>query len=291
MASIDNSAALEKIFKERFLHFHNVDIPVASRDDTLNNLIIDAKKLVENYKEQLENNVNFDVSNTMILNTDTHKKEYQDAARHIVKSASPSEMLILLEKLQQNVPFAIVDPKRRILVGGTTPSYSMNELYQFIGDNFNTSANVSRNTDQDPFYTPMNYPNPGDLSTDSVLQKLIAESPYQKFLRLYDQYKTSKTNPEVYANRIRQIYNILNDPNHVANPWYLTKYVKGQERPMESYVNDEFMATLSKFSQKNTSKSKPTFETVTVNMPPKVELDITTDSTSQRSHKRVNDKK
>jgi hypothetical protein len=265
----ETTDALDKIFRDRFSYFLNADKPIST-----DKMVNDAEKIINDYKSKLDDSVDYNTKSTMILSDDDEKKEYQDAARHIVKSASPSEMLILLEKLQQNVPFGIVDPKRRILVGGSKPNYSMNELYKFIGDNFNNSSNLSRNLGEDPFYTPMNYPDPTDLSTDSVLQKLIAESPYQKFLRLYDQYKTSKTNPEVYANRIRQIYNILTDPNHVANPWYLTKYVKGQERPMESYVNDEFMATLSKFSQKNTNKSKPTFETVTINMPPKVELDI-----------------
>lgn len=270
--SKETLANLETIFKDKFGYFLNADIPIITEKA----LATDAEKIIKKYKEQLDL-VDYDPSKgTMIMTTDEEKKEYQDAARHVVKSASPSEMLILLEGLQQKVPFGIVDPKRRILVGGAKPNYSMNELYKFIGDNFNNSSNLSRNIGEDPFYTPMNYPEPTDLSTDSVLQKLIAESPYQKFLRLYDQYKTSKSNPEVYANRIRQIYTILTDPNHVANPWYLTKYVKGQERPMESYVNDEFMATLSKFSQKHTNKSKPTFETVTINMPPKVELEINT---------------
>lgn len=266
--------ALDKLFKEHLTHFVNADKPTAANTK----MIMEANKVVDDYKNNLQNGfskIPYDEANTMVLTDDKQKEEYQKAARHIVKSASPSEMLILLEKLQQNVPFAIVDPKRRMLVGGAKPNYSMNELYQFIGDHFNSSANVSRNLGEDPFYAPMNYPNKNDLSTDSVLQKLIAESPYQKFLRLYDQYKTAKTNPEVYANRIRQIYKILTDPNHVANPWYLTKYVDGQERPMESYKNDEFMATLSKFSQKYANKSKPSFETITVKMPPKVELEIT----------------
>jgi hypothetical protein len=73
-----------------------------------------------------------------------------------------------------------------------------------------------------------------------------------------------KDAPEIYADRIKHIYKILSDPSHVSNPWYATKFIPGQARPMEEYMNQEFNATLRKFAEKYASDPKPIVKKATL---------------------------
>lgn len=200
--------------------------------------------------------------------SDEIKKHFQKSLRKYVETLSPGEQLITLQDMQNKFgnKFVLADPLRRpFMMGGgkDKPEYGFNDLYYFLSDHFENEMNLSKTSDN-PFYTPILYPN--DASTDQVLQMLIAESPFQKFMRMYDQYKNGKTAPEIYKDRLKNVYKVLTDPTHVSNPWYMTKYIDGQERPMESYRNDEFMATLSKFSRENASVPKPIVKKVQVNM-------------------------
>jgi hypothetical protein len=175
----------------------------------------------------------------------------------------------MLQELQNQMPmhnsFVLVDPYRRPFAGSGQPQYGPQDLYYFISDHFAREMNKAKNQGQDPFYQPILYPS--DASIDTVLQQLIIESPYNKFLRLYDQYKNSKDTPEIYADRLREIYKILTNPDHVSNPWYMTKFIENQERPMEKYRNNEFVATLSKFSEEHASVPKPKIKKITVAEP------------------------
>lgn len=149
------------------------------------------------------------------------------------------------------------------IVGGGSPiKYNFNDLYTFLSDHFENELN-SKKKASSPFYQPFHYP-VQDLSIDTVLAALIAESPYQKFLRLYDQYKNKKSKPEVYVDQLKSIYKRLTDPSNVSNPWYLTKFLEGQDRPMETYRNEEFMSTLNKFSGRYASEPQVTIKKVQV---------------------------
>jgi hypothetical protein len=201
-----------------------------------------------------------------LLQSDTlDKKALQEAARHHVLAASPAQQLLVLQGLQNSMPpekaFVLADPLRRFYSGGGAPNYGPQDLYYFISDHFAKEMKTAKNTGQDPFYQPIAYPD--DASIDTVLQQLIVESPYQKFLRLYDQYKNMKDAPQMHADRLKQIYRILTDPTHVSNPWYMTKFINGQERPMDTYRNKEFTATLSQFANEYASTPKPKITKIT----------------------------
>lgn len=200
-----------------------------------------------------------------VMNDDHERKKFQESARKYIQSLSPSHQILELQNLQRKVPFVLADPGRRLFRGGGDPKYGPQDMYYFLSDHFAREMNHSKNFGEDPFYKPMIYPD--DASMDQVLHHLLQETPFTKFMRLYDQYKHNRTNPEVYAKRIKQIYKTLMDKNHVANPFYLTKFVTDQERPMEQYRNQEFMSTLSRFTDKYASVPKPTIRKVKINVP------------------------
>lgn len=180
------------------------------------------------------------------------RKQIQLYARKHIQSQSPKYMLKELQRLQDKLDFALVDPLVRPYRTKDPPKYTPLDLYQFLSDHLHDDVNHFRRAGDSPFYQPMVYPK--DASMDQVLASLISESPYQKFIRLYNQYKYAKSAPEVYKERLQYIYDVLTNKNNKANPYYLTRFVKGQERPMEEYRNEEFLATLNEFSKKKTQK-------------------------------------
>jgi len=206
-----------------------------------------------------------------VMENSNEMQKFQKAVHTYITSLTPSQQMLELPRIQQKTPFVLADPYRRMIGGAdSVPKYTPQDMYYFLSDNFVKQSSNARNTGQDPFYQPILYPD--DASVDQVLHHLIRESPYSKTMRLYDQYKNNRSNPDVYKQRIKNIYKILTDKSYVANPWYMTKFVAGQERPMETYRNNEFMNTLSQFTQKYASKPKVSIEKVTINAAP-IEVD------------------
>ncbi len=257
---------LNGVFKSKFKNFMNFDA-----DGTLKSL-----KFTGGFVEFPDARNGKSSNDKLLLNPSgdgDEKKDLQIAARNHILAASPSQQLFMLQELQNQMPatssFVLVDPYRRPYAGSGNPQYGPHDLYYFISDHFAREMNKAKNQGQDPFYQPILYPS--DASIDTVLQQLIIESPYNKFLRLYDQYKKAKSAPEIHADRLREIYKTLTDPNHVSNPWYMTKFIEDQQRPMETYRNKEFVATLSKFADAHASIAKPKITKVTVQQSPEQE--------------------
>jgi len=215
------------------------------------------------------------------------KKNLQRGLRQHIATLSPASQLLMLQDMQNTLgsSLVLIDPHSRQLdvslsntfygggsehhdlLGGNVKDgklqYSFNDLYYFLSDHFANELNNTKKSPNNPFFAPFYYPT-SDVSVDQVLAALIHESSYQKFLRLYDAYKHAKTAPEMYAEKIKHVYKVLTDKNNVVNPWYLTKYIEGQERPMEQYRNAEFMATLNKFTATHASEPKITIKKVKV---------------------------
>jgi len=177
--------------------------------------------------------------------------------RHISK-LPPQYQLPELNRIQKKAPFSLLDPKGKKQLSAKSTKYGYADLYNFLGFPYSKGIVRSSMQGQNPFYHPLKMPVP-DVYGNNVLSHIKRFGPSQKLMEAKDIYKElmSKSggaplylvNPKIldegYDTKIKRMAQLTFDvANRVYSPVTLSHFVKGQERPMKQYLDQNFNTML-----------------------------------------------
>lgn len=185
--------------------------------------------------------------------------QFQMAVKKYLRNAPAQQQLLLLNKIQKNTPFLIMDPRRRFTQGFTYGPADLlrficepvqsGEVYRFIKNSPDGSKNF-----ENPFYNPIRYPLP-DVMGNRILTNLM-KGTREFYLRKLDDLRRllhlivhkKATKPQKMAG-VSKAFKVLQEIYEKRNnPVYLSQFVKGQERPMFEYRKTHFIELLEQLS-------------------------------------------
>lgn len=190
---------------------------------------------------------------------DKKRLAFQKQIRQFLKTREPSQQLVLLNKIQRDTPFLIADPSRKLM---PRLKYGYADLLRFLCEPVKSGrvARFSKTGDpsKNPFYQPIRYYPIPDEEGNELLERIHSSSyKYQKeklkeLEYLYKEIKSKGISKEKKMNKLNMIIIVMKELYDIQkDPVSLSKLIKGQERPMESYRNAHFIELLR---QLNTRK-------------------------------------
>lgn len=175
---------------------------------------------------------------------------------------------VYINKLQERVPFVILDPHLRALKSGERISYGIGDVMRFVGmPKIINRINKLPET-ENPFNARINYNVPDfelNMFMDTLYDIHNINNKIQHLKQLYaytkQAYKTYKKKrntsrdnaQEIQKYYLQYILNLIELLKKVSeihyqqmSPVTWSKHVEGQERPMETYIkeNIDLIATL-----------------------------------------------
>jgi hypothetical protein len=187
-----------------------------------------------------------------------YDKQFQLDVQSYIKSISPKSALVELNTLQSLVPFMIADPNCRRL--SSPVKYGYADLLRFMGWNYDESyVSMLPTVDGEinPLYAKIEYLFP-DTYGNMVLSgmhndrdsKIILYQLYSKLNKINADYAK---NPKKYANkRSKEYAEIITALERIVlrkyDPTYISRNIKGQERPMHQHKMNSFVKDLMLFN-------------------------------------------
>lgn len=242
--------------------------------------VMNAKVLIEEQYNEISSNIpkkedeDTRVLSEMIPMFDGNKPDdrakFQHAVKHYLRNIPASKQVLLLNKIQKNTPFLIMDPRRKYqsgfqygpadLLRFICEPVQSGEVYRFIKNSAGTRTIKNEDNTitikqlENPFYNPIRYPLP-DVMGNRILNQLMMgtrEFYMQKLedlgrlLHLIKHKKATKTQKMAGTSQAFKILQEIYEKRN--NPVYLSQFVKGQERPMHEYRKTNFIQLLEQLS-------------------------------------------
>lgn len=194
-----------------------------------------------------------------IAESDRNRAKFQAVVRQFLRSQKPSMQLVMLNKVQKHTPFMLMNPDRKFDRGF---SYGYADLLRFLCDpvksgevyKFIKADPIGKRSDgtfvNNPFYNPIRYDVPDERGNYLLEQLYQGSREYykKKFAELEFLKKElldKKLSQEKKKEKLHSMMVILKEiQDKRFDPIHLSKTIKGQERPMETYRKDHFFELL-----------------------------------------------
>lgn len=203
---------------------------------------------------------------------------FQKALKFAMKNINdPPQQLSMLNRIQKTVPFLVLDPHRKKT---KSVKYGYADLLRFMCDPVKDGSvlkhiqnnpigkrtrikKVSGKENEfqaitedvnNPFYQPIRYPIPDEAANLRLKQLQVGSREFyakkMKELEYLDkQVKAKGQSKKQKEKHLISMLKVLKEvQDHQNNPILFSKYVKGQERPMETYRKEHFFEMLSQLS-------------------------------------------
>ncbi len=198
-------------------------------------------------------------SKKKIAESDRNRAKFQAIVRQFLRSQKPSMQLVLLNRIQKHTPFMLMNPDRKLERGF---SYGYADLLRFLCNPVKTGEvykfikadPIGKRADgtfvNNPFYNPIRYDVPDERGNYLLEQLYQGSREYymKKFAELEFLKKElvdKKLSQEKKKEKLHSMMVILKEiQDKRFDPVHLSKTLKGQERPMETYRKDHFFELL-----------------------------------------------
>ena len=240
--------------------------------------VLEAKELIEHQYDTIKSSLSEKSEDPKVLTAmipmfdgkrEADKTKFQQAVKQYLRSVPASKQVLLLNRIQKNTPFLIMDPMRKFhhgfqygpadLLRFVCEPIQSGEVYRFIKTNAGTRTVIENGHKvvkqlENPFYNPIRYPLPDVMANRILTQLMMGTREFYlrklddlaKLLNLIKHKKATKPQKMAGTSKAFKILQEIYEKRN--NPVYLSQFVKGQERPMHEYRKSHFIELLEQLS-------------------------------------------